>query len=103
MRDRLQHVVAAEHAGPHTIGIIDETSDVKKGTRLPAFRNSGPAAWVRPRTASSPSTWVSHAATFTAFSTASCSCRRAGTPIATAAGRRVSPIPWSTGPSGRSA
>ena len=35
MRDRLQHVVAAEHAGPHTIGIIGETSDVKKGDKTP--------------------------------------------------------------------
>ena len=30
LRDRLQRLVAAEHQGPHTIGIIDETSDVKK-------------------------------------------------------------------------
>ena len=38
MRDRLQHVVAAEHAGPHTIGIIDETSDVKKGDKTPGVQ-----------------------------------------------------------------
>ncbi len=38
MRDRLQHVMAAEHAGPHTIGIIDETSDVKKGDKTPGVQ-----------------------------------------------------------------
>lgn len=31
MRDRLQEIVRDEHAGPHAIGILDETSDVKKG------------------------------------------------------------------------
>ena len=102
LRDRLHQLVAAEHHGPHTIGIIDETSDPKKGTRRPAFRSSGAAGWARPRTASSPSTWASPVATFTACSTASCSCPRAGTPIATAAARPVSPMPWCTGPSGRS-
>jgi SRSO17 transposase len=35
MRDRLQHIVATEHAGPHTIAIIDATSDVKKGDKTP--------------------------------------------------------------------
>src|ERR1700716_1364649 len=29
-RDTVQHVVRDEHAGPHSIAIIDETSDVKK-------------------------------------------------------------------------
>jgi SRSO17 transposase len=38
MRDRLQQDVAAEHAGPHTIGIIDETSDVKKGDKTPGVQ-----------------------------------------------------------------
>jgi SRSO17 transposase len=38
MRDRLQRDVAAEHAGPHTIGIIDETSDVKKGDKTPGVQ-----------------------------------------------------------------
>ncbi len=38
MRDRLQCDVAAEHAGPHTIGVIDETSDVKKGDKTPGVQ-----------------------------------------------------------------
>jgi SRSO17 transposase len=38
MRDRLQRLVAAEHNGPHTIGIFDETSDVKKGDKTPGVQ-----------------------------------------------------------------
>jgi SRSO17 transposase len=38
MRDRLQQDVATEHAGPHTIGMIDETSDVKKGDKTPGVQ-----------------------------------------------------------------
>ena len=95
--------LAAEHAGPHPMGASLRPATSRRGTKLPAFKNSGLAAWARPRTASSPSTWVSLATIFTAFSTVSCICRRAGTPIATVAVRQVSPIPWSTGPSGRSA
>ena len=38
LRDRLQHLVGAEHAGPHTIGIIDETSDPKKGDKTPGVQ-----------------------------------------------------------------
>src|SRR3954464_5712874 len=33
LRDQLQHIVRDEHAGPHSIGLIDETSDVKKGDK----------------------------------------------------------------------
>lgn len=38
MRDRLQAIVAREHAGPHSIGIIDETSFVKKGHKTPGVQ-----------------------------------------------------------------
>lgn len=38
VRDRLQHLVAAEHQGPHTIGVIDETSDPKKGDKTPGVQ-----------------------------------------------------------------
>jgi SRSO17 transposase len=38
MRDRLQQIVAREHAGPHAIGIIDETSFVKKGDMTPGVQ-----------------------------------------------------------------
>jgi SRSO17 transposase len=34
LRDRFQQL-AAEHSGPHTIGLIDETSDPKKGNKTP--------------------------------------------------------------------
>jgi SRSO17 transposase len=38
MLDRLQQIVAAEHVGPHTIGIVDETSDPKKGDKTPGVQ-----------------------------------------------------------------
>ena len=38
LRDRLQQLVVAEHAGPHGIGVIDETSDVKKGDKTPGVQ-----------------------------------------------------------------
>ena len=38
MRDRLQQLVAIQHAGPHRIGIFDETSDPKKGTKTPGVQ-----------------------------------------------------------------
>lgn len=38
MRDRLQRIVAVEHAGANTIGLIDETSFVKKGTKTPGVQ-----------------------------------------------------------------
>jgi len=34
-RDRLQEMVMREDAGPNSIGIIDETSDVKRGDKTP--------------------------------------------------------------------
>jgi SRSO17 transposase len=38
MRERTQQIVAAEHGGPHRIGLIDETSFVKKGTMTPGVQ-----------------------------------------------------------------
>jgi SRSO17 transposase len=38
MRDRVQQVVMAEHAGAHSIGIFDETSDPKKGDKTPGVQ-----------------------------------------------------------------
>jgi SRSO17 transposase len=38
MCDRVLQIVATEHAGPHTIGIIDETSDPKKGDKTPGVQ-----------------------------------------------------------------
>jgi SRSO17 transposase len=37
-RDRLQQIVATEHAHPHSVGIIDETSFVKKGDKTPGVQ-----------------------------------------------------------------
>jgi SRSO17 transposase len=37
-RDRLQQTVIEEHAGPNSIGILDETSDVKKGNKTPGVQ-----------------------------------------------------------------
>jgi len=38
LRDELQHIVRDEHSGPHSIGVIDETSDVKKGDKTPGVQ-----------------------------------------------------------------
>jgi SRSO17 transposase len=38
LRDQLQHIVRDEHSGPHSIGLIDETSDVKKGEKTPGVQ-----------------------------------------------------------------
>src|SRR4051812_9767106 len=38
LRDKLQAIVRDEHAGPHSVGIIDETSDVKKGGKTPGVQ-----------------------------------------------------------------
>ena len=38
MRDRLQELVISDHARPNSIGIIDETSDVKKGDKTPGVQ-----------------------------------------------------------------
>jgi SRSO17 transposase len=38
LRDRLQEIVRAEHAGAHAIGIFDETSDPKKGDKTPGVQ-----------------------------------------------------------------
>jgi SRSO17 transposase len=38
LRDQLQHVVRDEHSGPHSIGLIDETGDVKKGDKTPGVQ-----------------------------------------------------------------
>ena len=103
-RDRLQHIVRDEHAGPHSIGILDETSDVKKGDKTPGVQRQWCGAVgkkencivtvhlsLRPRRLPLP------------CSTASCTCRSPGRRTATAAARPASPTTWSTGPSGRSA
>ena len=38
LRRRLQEQVARRHGGPGTIGILDETSDVKQGTKTPGVQ-----------------------------------------------------------------
>jgi SRSO17 transposase len=38
LRDRVQEIVRTEHAGRHSIGIFDETSDPKKGDKTPGVQ-----------------------------------------------------------------
>ena len=38
LRKRLHHIVARDHACPHSIGLIDETSDTKKGVKTPGVQ-----------------------------------------------------------------
>jgi SRSO17 transposase len=38
MRDRVLEMVREEHASPHAVGIIDETSDPKKGDKTPGVQ-----------------------------------------------------------------
>lgn len=38
LRQRLHHLIAREHACPHSIGLIDETSDPKKGVKTPGVQ-----------------------------------------------------------------
>jgi SRSO17 transposase len=38
LRDHLQEIVRDEHAGAHTIGLFDETSDPKKGDKTPGVQ-----------------------------------------------------------------
>jgi SRSO17 transposase len=38
LRDELQYIVRDEHSGLHSIGLIDETSDVKKGDKTPGVQ-----------------------------------------------------------------
>jgi len=38
MRDRLQAIVAAEHASPRAVGMLDETSLVKQGEKTPGVK-----------------------------------------------------------------
>jgi len=38
MRDRVQQIVRTEHSGAHSIGILDETSFIKKGNKTPGVQ-----------------------------------------------------------------
>lgn len=38
LRRRLHHIVARDHAGPRSIGLIDEISDPKKGVKTPGVQ-----------------------------------------------------------------
>jgi SRSO17 transposase len=37
-RDRLREIVVRDHSGPNSIGVIDETSDVKQGAKTPGVK-----------------------------------------------------------------
>ena len=38
LRQRLHHLISRDHACPHSIGLIDETSDTKKGDMTPGVQ-----------------------------------------------------------------
>src|SRR5262245_34789581 len=38
LRDRLQRLVAADHASPHAIGLVDDTACPKKGAKTPGVQ-----------------------------------------------------------------
>ena len=38
MRNRLHEIIVSDHSGPHSIGLIDETSFVKKGDKTPGVK-----------------------------------------------------------------
>src|SRR5215470_13412674 len=38
LRQKLHSIIARDHAGPHSIGIINETSDTKKGVKTPGVQ-----------------------------------------------------------------
>ena len=38
MREKLQRIIRDEHSGPHSVAIIDETSDPKKGDKTPGVQ-----------------------------------------------------------------
>ncbi len=38
LRQRLHQIIARDHACPHSVGIIDETSDTKKGVKTPGVQ-----------------------------------------------------------------
>jgi len=40
MRDRVQQLVVRDCSGPNSVGLIDETSYVKKGRRLRAYSDN---------------------------------------------------------------
>ncbi len=81
MRDRLQEIVVRDHAGPHSIGIVDETSFVKKGDKTPGVQRQHCGAVGNRRTASSPYTWHMPLAIFTVCWMGICSCQKAGRTI----------------------
>lgn len=37
-RNRMHEIVTRDHAGPNSVGVIDETSDVKKGDKTPGVK-----------------------------------------------------------------
>ena len=104
MRDRLQQRVARRHPHGQSVGVIDETSFVKKGDQTApgyACNVSIAGRWASRRIAWSACIWVTRRRSFTACWTATCTCRKKpGTKTAIAVGPRAFPRRWFTGPSG---
>jgi len=87
MRDKIQNIVAENHAGKHSVGIIDETSFVKKGTKTSGVNTTAPSA--NGRIALSPFISLTRKTTFTRLSIRTCLCPNHGMPTANVVGRQA--------------
>ena len=101
VRDRVREIVLRQHSGPNTIGIIDETSDVKKGDKTPGVKRQ----WCGTvgKTANCIVTvHLGYGAIFTVCSMASCSFRKTGRKTGSVAVLQAFPRRLATARSGRS-
>ena len=102
-RNRLQEIVNRDHAGPNSVGVIDETSDVKQGDKTPGVKRQ----WCGTVGKTENCIVTVHLglrqpAISIACWTATCFCPRIGRTTATAAVRRAFPTRWYIGRNGKS-
>jgi SRSO17 transposase len=109
MRDRLQQLVARDHADPLAVGLIDETSAPKKGDQTPGVQRQhcGATGKIDNCVVTVHLGYATGGGFHATLSevegwTGTCSCPRRGRPTGRVAVPRGSPTTWSTGPSGRS-
>ena len=102
LRQRMMHIVRDEHITANSVGVIDETSDVKKGDKTPGVQGQ----WCGKVGKQENCIVTVHlsAATegFTACSMVNCFFRRVGAMIGRVVPLRESLTKWSIDPSGRS-
>jgi len=101
-RNRLQEIVIRDHAGPNSVGIIDETSDVKHGDKTPGVKRQ----WCGTVGKTENCIVTVHLAyatgDFHCLLAATCFCPRTGRTTASAAARRAFPTRWCIGRNGKS-